>query len=340
MQRRANVLVLMAGLLMLVPALVLAQENSPLSLNEIRFWAYQIQGLSSDGAVDELERSHYDMLVVEPTRTDWSSDDRNYDTAGAVARLKASQNSRGTQGKLVLAYIDIGQAEDWRWYWTWGANLPKFVAAPDPDGWDGNFVVAYWRAGWKDILLHGKDLKPQPQRDYSSIMDEVLKDGFDGVYLDWVEAFESPEVLAMAAQDGVDAAEEMVRLIKEIRDYGRSRNPAFIVIQQNGADLVRLQPEVLGVVDGIAQEEVWYGGIATDDWDEPQGYDAPVDPQLTEEYLQALGRYQQAGVTVFNVEYALERADEAYALSAKKGFKPYCTRRSLSRLTTTAPPGY
>ena len=48
----------------------------PLPLSEVTYWAYQIQDISEPGAVDKLADSRYDMLVLEPTRTDWASDER------------------------------------------------------------------------------------------------------------------------------------------------------------------------------------------------------------------------------------------------------------------------
>ena len=47
-----------------------------------------------------------------------------------------------------------------------------------------------------------------------------------------------------------------------------------------------------------------------------------------------------AGLPVFDCEYALNYASTAYANSLDRGYVPYATRRSLSRLTTTPPPGY
>ena len=44
-----------------------------------------------------------------------------------------------------------------------------------------------------------------------------------------------------------------------------------------------------------------------------------------------------AGITVFNCEYALNFAPQAYAQSYVKNYVPYCTRRSLSNLSTTPP---
>lgn len=324
-----------------VPA---AAQDSPLPLDKVETWAYQIQGLSRDGAVEALASSPYDMLVIEPTRTDVSEQD--FDTAETVSTLKESRAGDGEHRKLVIAYIDIGQAEDWRWYWTWSAHWkqnrprpkdwPSYILTPDPDGWGGNWVVAYWHPEWKDLLLHGKDHPATEDRDYVSILDQVVRDGFDGVYLDWVEAFENESVIREAAKRGLDPVKEMIRLVDEIREYGRKRNPDFLVIQQNAAALAD-HPEAFEVIDGIAQEEVFFGGIATDDWDEPKGYDTPISRELTREYIAHLKKYKAAGKPVFNCEYALERAREAYLKSLALGFVPYCSRRSLSNLSTTPP---
>ena len=323
---------------------------APMPLQDVGYWAYQIQDLSTPGAVDALADSHYDMLVVEPTRTDWSSEDRYFDTASMVARLKSSLASDGVRRKLVLAYVDIGEAEDWRWYWTWSqgwdcsgappSDWPEYILACDPDGWAGNYPVAYWDPAWKDLLIYGANQAAEQGGDYESVIDQVVIDGFDGIYLDWVEAYEDPDVIEAAQAAGLDPAEEMVALIREIRQYATTRIPEFLVVQQNAAALITDHPESLDVVDAIVQEAVWFDGDATDDWDDPDGYDWENDEDLTNYYLDYLAQYSEAGVPVFVCEYALARADEAYASSNAAGFIPYVTRRSLSRLTTTVPPGY
>ena len=139
---------------------------------------------------------------------------------------------------------------------------------------------------------------------------------------------------------GLDPAEEMVALIRELRQYATTRIPEFLVVQQNAAALITDHPESLEVVDAIAQEAVWFDGDATDDWDDPDGYDWENERDLTDYYLDYLARYVEAGVPVFVCEYALTRAYEAYANSNAASIVPYVTRRSLSRLTTTVPPEY
>ncbi|MBC7230881.1 MAG: endo alpha-1,4 polygalactosaminidase [Actinobacteria bacterium] len=320
----------------------------PLPIGEVETWAYQLSGLSEPGAVRALEESRYDMLVLEPTCTDWSGDDRDFDTAGMVERLKRSPAGDGIHRKLVLAYLNIGEAEDWRWYWTWSRewragepfpdDWPGFIVAPDPDGWEGDYPVAYWDSAWKDIVIYGEGTGSHPDRDYRSALGEVMGHGFDGVYLDWVEGYEDPDVAEAAERQGVDPAEEMAELIGEIRDYGRRADPDFIVVQQNAAALVRERPETIAYIDAIAKEAIWYDGTSFDDWDDTGGADVPQDPELTAYYLELLGTYQGKGLAVFDCEYAAVQAERAYALSQQRGFVPYCTRRPLSRLTETPPP--
>ena len=177
-----------------------ARAASPLPLDQVQYWAYQIQKLDTADAVEKLAASRYDMLVVEPTVTqDW-----DFNTKEMVQKLKASKAYDGVHRKLVIAYIDIGQAEEWRWYWhghpTYEGStkscdefIPEiqkwapWVVACDPDGWGGNYPVAYWDPAWHEIVTEGTQLGADIQAVYfDSILDEVVQDGFDGVYLDWV----------------------------------------------------------------------------------------------------------------------------------------------------------
>lgn len=330
--------------------LVPGGPSEPLPLSAVRTWAYQIQGLYEPGAVDALAASSYDLLVIEPTRTDYSSPEaRQFDTAATVAQLKASAASDGLHRKLVIAYIDIGQAENWRWYWDWSeewtpgqprpADWPDWILTPDPDGWAGNFVAAFWDADWQDLVIHGQNHPATADRDFVSILDEVLQDGFDGVYLDWVEAYSDDTAVAAAGAASVDPAAAMVDFIAAIRAYGQARRPGFVVIQQNAAALIEDAPAIVGVVDAIAQEDTWYGGQADCDWEQPCGYDVAQDPQESAEILRLLSFYRAAGKVVFTVDYTVAHAAEAYAAAAARGYVPYCSRVALSRLTTTPPPG-
>ena len=315
------------------------ERSNPLRL--VKTWAYQIQHLDRDGMVDRLVASKYDMLVLEPTRTDRDSAD--FDSKGMVSRLHATRGTSGDR-RLVLAYIDIGEAESWRYYWkAWWRKptrsqrgKPNFLVIPDPDGWEDNYPVAFWDARWKRIMMEAPD----------SMLNKILDDGYDGIYLDWVEAFANSAVARLARQQGKDPAVEMIRFIKQLRAHARRRNPTFLVVAQNGAQLVVGHPQYLQQIDAIAQEQTLFDGGADTRWSDRASCDKRV-PATGAGYSQAhydglLARFRRAGLPVFVVEYACAAANvkEAYARSKRLGYVPYVTRRPLSRLTTTPPPGY
>ncbi|MGE0481091.1 MAG: endo alpha-1,4 polygalactosaminidase [Phycisphaerae bacterium] len=98
-------------------------------------------------------------------------------TNAEVATLK----TRATGARrLVIAYMSIGEAEDYRDYWqpAWRTEPPPFVVAENAN-FAGNFVVRYWDAEWRQIIV-GAD----------GYLDRLLDAGFDGAYLDIIDAFE------------------------------------------------------------------------------------------------------------------------------------------------------
>ncbi|MCP5102571.1 MAG: hypothetical protein GY950_04290 [bacterium] len=325
--------------------------DDPLPLSSVRYWAYQIQDLDTAGAVTAIVNSQYDLVVIDPTVTY----DPDFDAKDMVDRIKASKASDGVHRKLVIAYIDIGEAEEWRWYWgnhdtyeEYGQcrnsyindiqNWAPWVVACDPDGWGGNYPVAFWDEDWKDIVINGTNLGAAEDIYFDSMLDEIVQDGFDGVYLDWVEAWEMTEVQNRADNEGKDPGREMLTFIREIRAYGRQYNSDFVVIQQNSSELINeVGAAALGnAVDAIAQEGIWWDGHGgNDDWTDPEGYDDASC--CTNYYLPRLRSYKNAGYPVFVCDYALQNADDVYDNAGDEGFIGYATRRSLARLTTTPP---
>ena len=82
--------------------------------------------------------------------------------------------------RLIISYMSIGEAEDYRYYWQdeWKAGNPEWIVAENPN-WEGNFKVKYWDEGWKAYIYGNQE----------SYLQKILDAGFDGVYLDIIDAF-------------------------------------------------------------------------------------------------------------------------------------------------------
>ena len=343
------------------PTPSLAQTDSPLDtesptsestsseLAEVSLWLYLIDVNLDSETVDKIVDSNYDMVVLDFIPSE--DNNQNYPIAKVIRRLHEAPHP-----KIVIAYIDTGQAEDYRTYWEedWRIGDPEWITALDPDGWEGNFPVAFWHEEWREIWL-GE----------GGYLEAIVESGFDGVYLDWVEAYSDESVLAAAEEAGVDTIEETIRWVRDIARFTRLQKPGFIVIGQNAAELAQYD-EYLEIIDAISQEQVWFDGGAdndppgdcplpkTDDdidtsryrgsLSEPcrRTYDSYPESTLhvsSEEYLHYLNLAKQKGEIIFTVDYALEPENISwvYQTSRKLGFVPFVGNRALDQYIIPVP---
>ncbi len=128
---------------------------------------------------------------------------------------------------ITLAYISIGEAEDYRKYWT---SLPKDIIVEENPEWKGNYTVRFWDDRWKKVVF--------------SRVQKAIDRGFSGVYLDKVDVYEE-----------IGEAERMVVLICQISNFAKSKRPDFLVFVQNGLDLY---PKIRNCIDGIGKEDTWF----------------------------------------------------------------------------------
>jgi|GEM_PF-2581854 len=304
-------------------------------LNNTFSWMYQIQNLDDDKAIQNLAETKYPMLVIEPGHNFL---DFSYNTTEIVSKLK--DNPDGGTERLLLAYIDIGQAEDYRDYWQsdWTAPTasqrgnPDFMLTIDPDGWSGNYPVAYWRQEWKELWLGD-----------NGIIVELAKLGFDGVYLDWVEAYDDDTVRIVAEEENVNPEVEMIKFIEEIKQSGQTIISDFLVISQNAPYLIDTdKSRYLATIDALAVEDTWFHGAGDANWDDPDAGDLHQRHDgewSTTNRLKQYKQYQRSGLPVFSVDYCIstQNAEQVYNDAAKEGLRPLVTRVSLSRLTVTPP---
>jgi cysteinyl-tRNA synthetase, unknown class len=286
-----------------VPAAPAATTTAP----TIRSWGYQLQGPNPD----VLANVPYDAIVI-----DYSRDGRDETalTAAEVARLKVKPD--GTP-RAVLAYMSIGEAESYRFYWKrrWSDFwfIPNFVTAPAWRGklngdWGGNYAVRYWEPEWQAIITGD-----------GGYLDRIIKAGFDGVWLDKVDSS-----LEDVALDRPTAKADMIAFVKSIGDRGRRQKPGFRVFPQNGEALLS-DPGYRASIDGFGKEGLLYG---------EDGPHKPNAPTLVAERVALLRQLVAEGKPVLAVEYLDKPAeiDAARLKIAGYGFVPHFGDRLLGAM--------
>jgi cysteinyl-tRNA synthetase len=304
-----------------------AGASAAMPLSSVRSFSYVLANLAGSSDVTALAQSNSDMLIVDPNAT--YKGNANFNMSAMVSQLHA-----GHPGRVVLAYLDIGEAANFRTYWqsNWRAptvrhpGSPSFLVEKDPYGWAGSYPVAYWQRAWQNIFLGP-----------NGIVTRVMKAGFDGVFLDWVGAYENPAIAAAARRSGIDPAQAMVNFVSRIRATARSITSNADVIGLNAAELATADPAYLNVVDALAAEDTWFSGTPNAPWDDPAGGDIATDPATTSASIANFQVFQNAGKPVFTIDYALNSEDVnyAYAQSTELGFVPLVTQVSLAQLSTT-----
>ena len=159
-----------------IPSYEPYQKNSDdiTDLNQAKNFLYIInpENYSSKQAfVSALCQTDYDLLIIDLFCG------QEMLNAADLDLLKKKKNGAS---RLVICYMSIGEAEDYRWYWqaSWSKKGPDFLCPENPE-WEGNFKVKYWYPDWQNIICGPE-----------GYLSKILAAGFDGVYLDIIDAFE------------------------------------------------------------------------------------------------------------------------------------------------------
>ncbi len=247
-----------------------------------------------------IGKTAFDLVVVSIAAAGNSPD--------VIPALKRSEGG----DKLVLAYMSIGQAETYREYWQpqWKENPPAWLDEGDAT-WSNDFWVRYWMPEWQAIIFGSPE----------SYLDRIIALGFDGVYLDRVDAYQFYQ-----ERDGREsAAQEMVDFVLALTAYARKQRPGFGVFPQNAEELGLLFPDYLDAMTGVGVEDLYYGY--------PVDHQ-PSPPDWTAQREATLRHWVEAGKLVLTIDYTArpEQIADAYCRSWRNGFVPYVTDRSLGRL--------
>ena len=204
------------------------------------------------------------------------------------------------RGKIVIGYLSVGEAEDYRWFFS--RVEPDWLRGENPN-WPGHFYVDANQTGWHRLLL-------------DTVIPAILGKGFDGLYLDTVDTaslYNFPETEA-----------GMVDLIKEIR----RTFPKKMLIASNANFMVE---DISSTIDALAvedlfsyydHEEKFYGRTSR-----------AVREPLIRELLSARDKYK---LPIFTIDYAgpTDRSlmRHAYRSSLSYGFIPYVGTVELDKI--------
>ncbi len=264
--------------------------SQPSSVNQLQrsmptLFVYQLQ----NARYEKLFDIKANLLIVDP-------DDASF------SRNKLEQL---TEKKIVLAYLSVGEAEDYRDYWRsyWKRDDPEWLHAENPE-WKGNYKVKYWFPEWQRII--------------EQYIAEIMIQGYSGLYLDVIEAYEYWEY-----KHEPNARQLMIDFVKKIKLFVQEINSSTLVFVQNGEELFS-DDSYLKTIDGIGREDVWF-----DD-------DARVSEDELEKVLSYLDLVRSANKTVLIIDYPSDKKKrcEVRAKAQEKRYLAYTPTRELDKVVS------
>lgn len=318
-------------------------------LRSVRHWGYRLQGAGKNRKshklpIGELKLAPHDLLVI-----DFSKDgsDKGAFTPVQIASLK----SRKKANSVVVSYISIGEASDYRDHWQdeWTTCTDKDQrAAGEPtdkapawlgawnESWPNSRKVRYWDKDWQNIIFNSES---------TGWLDHIIEAGFDGAYLDivdgyyhWgVEAVKSDAFRQGDPTSEREAAARMIDFVSALARHARTFNPEFLIIPQNAPFIIdALEDEdhprrdaYLEAISAIACEDVFFRGDKAEN--------NPFKPD-TEALDILAANFIDSGKPVLSVDYINEPKNiaEFYKAAVENGFLPYAAPER--ELNVMAPP--
>ena len=172
----------------------------------------------------DIKRADFDIWVVDP-------DDSNLNNTEI--------NSIQRDWKILLAYLSVWEAEDYRSYWkdSWLDDSPSFIYKMNPN-WDWNYKVNYWDEKWKDIVFKQ--------------IDNIIELWYDWAYLNVIDSYEY-----FKNKWNPKARREMTKFVKRISAYAKKKSKWFLIIPQNALELTHSK-SYLDAIDWVWKESTWY----------------------------------------------------------------------------------
>lgn len=126
------------------------QENNAIitNLSQIKNFLYLINSKSfstKSAFITAVNSTNYDLLIMDLYFNDG--------TAFTSAEISQLKNKANGGKRLIISYMSIGEAENYRYYWqsNWNSNKPIWLDTENPN-WAGNYEVKYWNKKWQNII--------------------------------------------------------------------------------------------------------------------------------------------------------------------------------------------
>lgn len=216
---------------------------------------YQLQNLD----INETANSSFDLVVTSYSK------DSTLDQAYTTDDLQKLHDAN----KTVLSYFSVGEAGSYEYFFdpSWldadgnpSSTAPEWLGHLNPN-WPGDYKVRYWYDEWFESFL-----KPY--------LDRIIDNGFDGIYLDIIDAYEYwadrdnytnyGGIETLLPNDPIDdenrSALLMIDLVKKLSDYAKSKKPGFLIYPQNGVAIINYDTNgsYFNAIDGIGIESLFY----------------------------------------------------------------------------------
>jgi polysaccharide biosynthesis protein PelA len=217
-------------------------------------------------------------------------------------------------GKTVLGYLSLGEIESGRSYFP--AVRSEGILLQANRNWKSSYFVDVRNPRWKKRVIE-------------QLIPEILKQGFDGVFLDTLDDPPYLEKLDSRKNAGMTAA--AVDLVVAIRQ----RFPSIKIMMNRGYELL---PGVEANIDYVLGESVFAA------YDFEKKVYRRVPPHLYEQQAEILkaAQLRRPQLQVFTLDYWDTRdargIAKIYEEERKNGFIPYVATVSLDRIISEPPP--
>ena len=292
----------------------------------IRHWGYQLQA-----KLEDLVNVPHDLIVM-----DYSKDGSGAGkfTPAEIAQIK----KRPDTNSLVISYMCIGEASDYRDHWQeeWTEKPKKKKAQPASgeltdkapswlgawnEDWPNSRKVRFWDPGWQAVIFNDEG---------TGWLDQIIAQGFDGVYLDIVDGYhhwgsevreENLPTIAGDPESEKESAQRMIDFVVALAAHARKKKPDFLIIPQNASPILdalededpKRKTAYLKAISAIACESLFFAG----------GEDENNDHAENDYAIECLEQFGATPVLCVDYLNDPEKVDEFYKLAVGKGFLPY-----------------